>query len=304
MNKHFSKHLSLSKIERIFWHAKFPKRKSCIRCGYRQLFKLSDDRYKCKRCRKKFSLFTNTYLNRAAILSDELYELLWWFVYGFTANKTAKEIELPQKLVHHYFFTIRKGISDYEENEMEKFFGEVEVDETYVGPKFKNRKKKKRDYLRKMNAVKRGRGSKILHQPVFGIYQRNGKVYIKFVKDVSKKILQDIIKGRIVLESEVYSDTLLSYHGLDKKGYHHETVDHGRQEYFKKKQNKKIHINGIEGFWGYMKEHLLKHHGIAKNNLLYYVKEQEFRFNYRHLSTEEMIQKLVEILVKFGPRND
>ncbi len=54
---------------------------------------------------------------------------------------------------------------------MEKFFGEVEVDETYVGPKFKNRKRKKREKLRKIDVVKRGRGVRILLQPIFGIYQ-------------------------------------------------------------------------------------------------------------------------------------
>ena len=43
--------------------------------------------------------------------------------------------------------------------------------------------------------------------------------------------------------------------------------------------------------------------GVGKGNLIYYIKEQEFRFNHRHLSTDEFVQKLVEILVKFGPRD-
>ena len=88
---------------------------------------------------------------------------------------------------------------------------------------------------------------------------------------------------------------------MKKQGYHHEVIDHGKEEYSKEKKGKKIHINGIEGFWGYLKEHLLKHHGVAKDNLIYYIKEQEFRFNYRYLTTDEFVQKLVEILVIFGP---
>ncbi len=118
---------------------------------------------------------------------------------------------------------------------MEKFFGEVEVDETYIGPKFKNRKRKKREKLRKVDAVKRGRGAKILLQPIFGIYQRNGTVYMKFVKDTGKKTLQKIIKGKIVLESDLYSDTWPAYNELKKKGYKHETIDHNNEEYFKQK---------------------------------------------------------------------
>ena len=176
--------------------------------------------------------------------------------------------------------------------------GEVEVSETYIGPKFKNRRKKARDKLRKLNVVKRGRGAKNLVQPVFGIYQRNGTVYVRFVKNTGRKILQDIIKRKIILESEVYSDTWHSYDDLEKQGYKHETIDHGKKEYCKKKDNKKVHINGIEGFWGYLKERLLKYHGVSDKNLILYVKEQGFKFNNIHLSTEEMVDKIIKILLK------
>ncbi len=232
---------------------------------------------------------------------DQWYELLWWFNYQFTANKTAKEIDLPQQRVHHCFSIIRKAIYGYQIKEMAQFFGEIEVDETYLGPKFRNRRKKKRDYYRKLNVVKRGRGAKYLQQPIFGIYQRNGQVYLEFTKDVEKKTLQDIIKGKVVLESDVYSDTFKSYQGLKGQGYYHKTVDHGKEEYLKEIKNKKIHINGIEGFWAYLKEHLLKHHGVARGNLIYYVKELEFRFNQRHLLTEQFIQKLIKILLSERP---
>ncbi len=62
-------------------------------------------------------------------------------------------------------------------------------------------------------------------------------------------------------------------------------------------------MNGIEGFWGCLKEHLLKHHGVSKYNLIYYVKEQEFRFNNRHLSTEEFVLKLISVLLNISSRN-
>jgi len=301
MFKRFSSKLTVSKILRIFGHAKFPVKRYCLRCRFRRLSRLSDGRSLCRRCRFKFSLLTSTYLERSFLGLDQWYELLWWFGYEFTANRTAKEVELPQQRIHNCFSVIRRAIYDYEQSRMRQFCGEVEVDETYVGPKFKNRRKSKRQLYRRINAVRRGRGAKILQQPVFGIYQRNGQVYVEFVGDVGKKTLQDIIKGRIVLESEVYTDTWKSYRGLRKQGYNHEVIDHSKEEYLKQKRGKKIHINGIEGFWGYLKEHLLKHHGVSKGNLIYYIKEQEFRFNHRYLSTDEFVHKLVEILVKFGP---
>ena len=48
---------------------------------------------------------------------------------------------------------------------------------------------------------------------------------LEFVCDAKKKTLQDIIKGKIVLQSNIYTDTWKSYRGLNKKGYHHETID-------------------------------------------------------------------------------
>lgn len=298
MIKRFSNNLSVTKIKRKFVTAKFGKRTRCPKCNYyRKLYHLQDGRYKCNRCDSRFFITTRTYLAKSRLSLNQWYELLWWFAYRFTANKTAKEVELPQKLVHRCFSVIRKAIHDYQLQQMIQFLGEVEVDETYVGPKFRNRRKKKRDYYRKLNVVKRGRGAKYLQQPIFGIYQRNGRVYLEFVKDVEKKTLQGIIKGKVVLESNVYSDTFRSYWGLKKKGYDHQTVDHGKEEYLKETNDRKVHINGIEGFWAYLKEHLLKHHGVAKKNLIYYIKELEFRFNHRHLSTEQLIQKLIKILV-------
>lgn len=298
MIKRFSDNFTVSKILRIFGHARFAKKKYCLYCRHRGLYRLADGRLKCKKCHRRFSITTTTYLSSSKLSLDQWYELLWWFSYEFTANKTAKETGLSQKLVHRCFAIMRKAIYDYELKQMVQFFGEVEVDETYVGPKFRNRRKKKRELFRKLNVVKRGRGAKDLQQPIFGVYQRNGQVYIEFVKDAGKKALQDIIKGRVVLESKIYSDTWKSYRDLSKKGYQHHTIDHKNEEYVRQEgKHKKIHINGIEGFWGYLKERLLKHHGVGKANLIYYVKELEFRFNHRHLSTEQFIEKIIQILM-------
>src|SRR3970282_614523 len=96
MFERFSNNLTVSKILRIFGHAKFPQKTYCLRCHF------------------KFSLLTRTYLERSFLPLDGWYELLWWFAYEFTANKTAKEVKLPQQRVHNYFSLIRKAIYNYE----------------------------------------------------------------------------------------------------------------------------------------------------------------------------------------------
>lgn len=297
MHKRFCNNISVTKIGRIFCHAKFGSRKHCLRCKSRKVYILKDNRLKCSNCGYRFKITTNSVLSKTRLPLDQWYELLHWFNYEFTANKVAKELYVSQRNVHHWFSIIRKAIFEYEEKQIKKFVGTVEADETYVGPKFRNRRKKTRDKYRQVNAVKRGRGAVKIKQPIFGLYQRNGTVYVKFVSDAKKKTLQDIIKGRIVLDSSVYTDTWRSYKGLETVGYRHRTIDHGECEYVSK-TDKRVHINGIEGFWGYLKERLLKHHGIARKNLIYYVKESEFRFNNRHLTTDQFIKQLTRISVR------
>jgi len=52
--------------------------------------------------------------------------------------------------------------------------------------------------------------------------------------------------------SKVCSDTYRSYTGLAAAGYVHRTVEHKIKEYVRGKN----HINGLEGFWGYLKRKL------------------------------------------------
>jgi transposase len=56
----------------------------------------------------------------------------------------------------------------------------------------------------------------------------------------------------------------------------------------------KVYINGIEGFWSFAKERLMKHHGISKEKFLYYIKEMEWRYNTRE---KDLFGVLVELML-------
>jgi len=75
----------------------------------------------------------------------------------------------------------------------------------------------------------------------------------------------------------IYTDKFRSYNGLISYGFRHLRVDYG-----KRFVNGKVYINGIEGFWSFAKERLMKYHGVNPVKFPLSLKELEFRTNNRH----------------------
>ncbi len=121
---------------------------------------------------------------------------------------------------------------------------------------------------------KRGRGT--LKQPVFGVFERGGRVFTEIIPDVKSKTLQGVVRGRVSLDSVVMTDGWRGYDGL---------VDMGYDKHFRIKKYRKegspftdgrVHVNGIESFWGFTKRRLTKLNGVKKN-LDLHLKECEWR---------------------------
>jgi transposase len=155
---------------------------------------------------------------------------------------------------------------------MKDFQGEIEIDESYFGPRNKGR---------------RGRGTAKI--PVFGILKRHGKVYTQIIKHAGKSEIRPIILKLIRKGSILYSDDWSAYRGLVFNGYQHYKVNHVHHE-FSKKGNQ--HINSIESFWAFSKRRLLKFNGIRRKDFYYYLKECEFRFNERPYLYKKMLSIL------------
>ena len=110
---------------------------------------------------------------------------------------------------------------------------------------------------------------------MFGIFERDGRVYTEIVPDCKKQTLQAVILGKVSLESVIYSDSWRGYSGLVDVGYSkHLRVNHGQNEF----ADGTRHINGIESFWSFTKRRLAKFNGVTKNFDLH-LKECEWRWN-------------------------
>ena len=79
--------------------------------------------------------------------------------------------------------------------------------------------------------LKRGRGT--LKQPVFGIFERQWRVYTEIVPDCRKATLQKIILGKVDIESVIHTDSWRGYVGFVDVGYDkHFRVNHSKSEYY------------------------------------------------------------------------
>ena len=212
----------------------------------------------------------NKYVNRSRISEPKFREIVKYFSLDIEAQKVAHLTKLNRNTINRYFNLIRQRIAEFCESET-PFHGEIEVDESYFG-------------ARRIRG-KRGRGASN-KTPVFGILQRRGKVYTEIVPDCAKATLQGIIRGRVDPESIIHSDKWRGYNGLVDLGYKkHYRVHHHHNE----SANGKRHINGIESFWSFAKNRLIKFHGVTKSNFYLHLKECEFRFNYRGQNIYVMI---------------
>lgn len=102
-----------------------------------------------------------------------------------------------------------------------------------------------------------------------------------------------IIKGHILEGSTIHTDGWKTYDGLILNGYDHYRVHHSKNEFARGKN----HVNGIESFWSFAKRRLAKFNGIARHKFHLYLKECEFRFNYRNAN---IYDKMLLMLLLFN----
>jgi len=246
----------------------------CIRCRRRRLYRLVERRYRCQRCRYTFGDFTGRWLGQLKIDPSQWLWVLKLFELEVSAHRASAQLGLSYPTVLKAYHTLRRAIVAHTAPRLLQ--GEVEADEAYFGGRRKG---------------KRGRGAagKV---PVFGIVERKGRVEVEAVPDVSARTLLGWTLKKVRRGSIVYTDKFRGYDSLMFCGYRHLRLDH--RKVF---AQGKVYINGIEGFWSYAKERLIKFHGVSPRLFPLYLKEQEFRYNHRKQDLFELLAQLVTKLV-------
>ena len=248
----------------------------CPRCRSPKIYRIVGKKYRCKRCHYTFHDFTGRWINNLKVSFKTWLWLIKLFELEVSAHQARRQMRLSYPTTLKAYDLIRYAIVSSMEDSETLLGGVIEMDESYFGGKRKG---------------KRGRGaaSKV---PVFGILERNGVVQVDAVPDVSAKSLLEKTIKKVRRGSIVYTDKFRSYDALMFCGYRHLRVDHGKQF-----STGKVYINGLEGFWSYAKQRLAKFHGVSKEKFPLYLKEMEFRYNFReHDLFDLLAQKLCHLV--------
>ena len=218
----------------------------------------------------------NCYFKRSKLSESRFRLILRLFCLDLTASDAARLTGISVRSVNDIFLRLRERLA-YECERRRPFKGgEVEIDESYFGPR---RIRGKRG---------RGAGRKTI---VFGIFKRDGRVYTEIVPDCSKRTLLAVIRGKIRPEVIIHSDGWPGYDGLVDVGYEkHLRIHHGRNHFARGKR----HINGIESFWGYAKRRLAKFNGVPDRTFYFHLKETEYRFNLRRANLYATLLELLK----------
>ena len=189
----------------------------------------------------------NKYVFRSRISEAKFRQIILLFSEDLSATQISHLTSLSRQTINKYLTAIRLRILELSLLQSDPLVGQIEVDESYFG-------------ARRVRG-KRGRGARG-KTIVFGLSKRGDQVYTEIVPDCSSATLQRIIKGKTSIDSVIHSDGWRGYNGL---------VDFGYKKYFRVHHSKNefargnSHINGIESFWGYAKNRLVKFKGMDKS---------------------------------------
>lgn len=209
----------------------------CPRCNSGHVAYLESARlYKCygKHEKAKFSLKVGTIFEDSPLGLEKWLPAMWLVVNaknGISSMEIHRSLGISQKSAWHMAHRIRFALHQGSFENM--LSGEVEADETFIGGKARNM------HISKHKRRITGTGGKD-KVAVMGLLERGGKVRTAIVPSRRKHALQAEVRKHVEAGSALYTDALLSYHGLESE-YAHQVVDHA-MEYV----SGKVHTNGLE----------------------------------------------------------
>lgn len=258
---------------------RWPNGVTCPTCGRADVRFISTRRmWECKEkhAKRQFSVKIGTIFEDSALPLDKWLIAMWMIANcknGVSSYEVSRALGITQKSAWFMLHRIRLAMQARSLVKLGRTGNPIEVDETFIGgaARFMN-------YERHRRTVKDRRlKGKI---PVMGILERGGKVRAMVTKGRRKPEMQAIIQENIYQGSEIHTDALKSYDGLNFRGYDHKVIDHAE-----KYVDGQVHTNGLENFWSLLKRQLKGTYiSVEPFHLFRYLDEQVSRYNLRELA--------------------
>jgi transposase-like protein len=252
---------------------RWPEGVHCPRCGNTDLYDASSYKpfhWQCRECAEdgyRFSCLTGTIFENTKKPLRDWYRVAHLML---SSKKGMSALQIQRMLgfgsyetAHSMCHKIRAGLIAPEQ----KLGGIVEMDETWIGGKDKNRHWNKR--------VGHAGGDKT---PIIGAVERKGNVVARVLKRVTSQEMLDFVNEAISNKvSLLATDSWVGYSDYLRR-YNHATVDHSKHQYVVGA----VHTNTIEGFWSIFKRGVVgTFHKMSAKYMPLYVAEFQFRYNNR-----------------------
>ncbi|HEY7875718.1 MAG TPA: IS1595 family transposase [Actinomycetota bacterium] len=253
---------------------RWPDGPACPRCESKSLSRVAArNQFDCNSCRYQFSVKVGT------VFHDSHLPLWKWFLAtymmckskkGMSANQLKRTLDVSYKTAWYLCHRIRHAM-DVADPQL--LTGIVDVEQSFVGGKHKNR-----------HSSKRARGHTGGHADktmVIGAVGRDGGVRFQVDRrGPSSIVLSAFIAANVDdEEATVYTDTAGGYGKLKQMGFKHETVDHSADEWVRAD----VHTNTVESVWSLLKRSIVgSYHQLSTKHLESYLDEIAFRFNNRN----------------------
>jgi transposase-like protein len=285
----FTRQMTLAQFEALFpneqscWTYLFTRRwpdgvAHCPRCDNDHVYasKARPWHWQCKKCGANNRAPYRFALKTGTIFEETKMPLRSWFKVLHLMLTSKKAISALQ--IHHLLGTgsyrsawymcmrLRAAMKD---RDFKQLMGVVEVDETGLGGKDKNRHWDEKTHIRGLSGK----------TTVIGAISRKGNVVCQIIENTNAATLDKFVRKAVSDRVDlVATDEALGYEHLTKMGYKHKAVNHLSGEYVRGE----IHTANIDSFWALLKRGIIgTYHNVSKKYLPLYLAEFQFRFNNR-----------------------
>lgn len=244
--------------------------------------------WKCKGCRKQFSVLTGTIFHGTKIPVQ-----VWLFVIfemcasknGVSAHEIERKYDLTPKTAWFMVHRIREAMK--REPMAGLLSGTVASDETWIGGKPSNRPKHKRPERKMWEVVKT---DKPAVQALVNL--ETGEVRSQIVPNVKGDTLRKAIAEHVDMpNTTLVTDEAQGYKKFANDMAGHETVVHARDEYVNANG---FTTNAVEGYFSQLKRSIDgTHHHVSVEHLPRYLAEFDYRYTTRHMDDA---QRMVDVI--------